>query len=140
MVNLVTKRGAWKVFALVAAVFLGVIGLFVAQSFSGPVRFEHPEQRVPVAHAFALAAQSPTGCTKCHASAITGVSCTTCHAVPPPTIILNGVTVEFPHHKSGAEGPTCNDCHTQSNDIRYIVIPPNVDHVYCETCHALEHD
>lgn len=119
----------------VAVVTGAVFGLV----WNGSIAFEHPEQRVPVAHASMTEAGVQMGCASCHTNPI-NVSCSTCHTAPPTSI----AGVRFPHHTAGEDGPTCNECHTQggapNGDVRNVIVPAALDHAYCTKCHSLEHN
>lgn len=125
-------------FVVVPVALLVAVGVFFWLISSGPVRFQHPEQREPIAHAEVLAA-TLSGCAQCHENPITTVTCTTCHTIPPPSLSVGGQVVKFPHHSSGGEDVSCNECHTSGGDIRFVLTPPTVDHAYCQTCHELKH-
>lgn len=127
------RRQSVVVVISVLAAGLGIFTWMQVQAAAPP--FEHPPQRVSVAHA-ALNAAETTGCAKCHTVAITK-QCSDCHTAPN-TPTLNGV--KFPHHTAGAEGPKCNECHGQNGDARYAIIPQTVDHAYCTKCHELQHE
>lgn len=123
-------------YAAIAIVVSG--GVLTGLILAGPVSFEHPLQRVALAHSqdqVPIDSLVSSGCAICHEKPITTVACSSCHDAP--TTVLEDI--RFTHHTEGEDGPSCNECHAAAGDIRFVEIPL-VTHTYCQTCHELDHD